>query len=149
MKQFSSLMLFVAVLFIAAVLYLLTKPPGDVTLKEILKVNPPPANAHAPPEEPERRGTPLLDSVKKVEDYIEHIDYFIIVESVKNRDLAQQKAKELKNGIKTDIIVLPPTKEGNYRISYGKYSSLDEAKLAIEYIRKNIRSDAWIFSVKK
>jgi len=76
-------------------------------------------------------------------------DYYIIISSFKNLMQAEQKAERLKNDFDTDIIVLPPTAEGNYRISYGKYSSLEEAKTKIKSIRKNLNPDAWIFSVKK
>jgi len=75
-------------------------------------------------------------------------DYYIIIGSFKNLMQAEQKAERLKNDFDTDIIVLPPTTEGNYRISYGKYFSLEEAKTKLKSIKKNINPDAWIFSVK-
>jgi len=76
------------------------------------------------------------------------VDYYIIIGSFRDLKQAQQKAERLKNDFDTDIIVLPPTTEGNYRISYGKYSSLEEAKTKLKSIKKNINPDAWIFSVK-
>ncbi len=77
------------------------------------------------------------------------VDYYIIIGSFRDLKQAEQKAERLKNDFDTDIIVLPPTTEGNYRISYGKYSSLEEAKTKIKSIKKNINPDAWIFSAKE
>ncbi len=77
------------------------------------------------------------------------VDYYIILGSFGDLVQARQKAEKLINDHNADIIVLPPTNEGNYRISYGKYSSLEEAKTMIKSIRATIKPDAWIFSVKK
>jgi hypothetical protein len=77
------------------------------------------------------------------------IDYYIIVGTYKNLKLAQQKAGELMNEFKTKIIVLPPTKDGYYRISYGKYSSPEEVRSKVDSVKTNINSSAWMFSVKK
>lgn len=145
------------ILFAAAILYIVTKPPGDVTLKEMLKVNPPPVDAQASQEQPVNADSEILDTVKVVKVVNvakvaklekEGINYYIIVESATNQNLASQKAEKLKNTFKSDFIILPPTKEGIYRISIGKYSSLEEAKATIDAVRRNIRSDAWIFSLK-
>jgi SPOR domain len=77
------------------------------------------------------------------------VHYYIIVESIRNLSMAQQKAKKLKNEFNANFIILPPTTEGYYRISYGKYSSLEDAKSIIKSIRTNIRPDVWILSEKK
>jgi isocitrate lyase len=75
------------------------------------------------------------------------VEYYIIVQSNRNLRQAQQKAEELTNKYNTNFIVLPRTKEGFYRISYGKYSKLEEVNSIIKGIRTNIRSDAWILSL--
>jgi len=76
------------------------------------------------------------------------IYYYIIVESFKNLSLAKQKAEKLKKDFKTDIYVLPPSKEGYYRISYGQYSTMDEARSAINGVKKNFGPNVWIFYEK-
>ena len=96
------------------------------------------------PEETIASNSPEKDNNDKIQ-----VNYYIIIGSFGDLVQAQQKAGKLKNDHKADIIVLPPTKEGNYRISYGKYSSLEEAKTMINSVRATIKPDAWIFSVKK
>jgi hypothetical protein len=163
-KKFSTIILLILVLFVAAIMYILNMPPRDVTLKDMLKVNPPPADADTAREEPVRHDFMLTDTMvpsatkspESVETYTQKsiaadkakIDYYVIVESVTNPVLAQQKAEKLKKIFRTEFIVLPPTREGIYRISNGKYSTLEEARSAMPAIRKNVRSDAWIFSMK-
>jgi len=99
-------------------------------------------------KETAKQETTPADSSETVGKIVQ-ADYYIIIGSFRDLKQAQQKAERLKNDPNTDIIVLPPTTEGNYRISYGKYSSLEEAKTKIESIKKNINPEAWIFSVKK
>jgi len=99
-------------------------------------------------KEPAIQQTTLADSSETGGNKVQ-ADYYIIIGSFRNLMQAEQKAERLKNDSNTDIIVLPPTTEGNYRISYGKYSSLEEAKTKIKSIKKNINPEAWIFSVKK
>jgi septal ring-binding cell division protein DamX len=91
----------------------------------------------------------LIDSSETDGDDKVQVDYYIFVESFRNLTHAQQRSEKLVNDFNTNIIVLPPTTEGYYRISYGKYSTLEEAKSAIKSIKTNISSKAWIFSVKK
>jgi hypothetical protein len=74
-------------------------------------------------------------------------EYYIIIESVRNHAMAKGKAEMLKRQYNADIIVLPPTENGNFRLSYGKYSSYEEASVVIKKIRKKIREDAWIYSI--
>jgi septal ring-binding cell division protein DamX len=140
-------------------------PPKEVTLKDMLKNNPPPLDANASREETDSRYTihtdttvpSSTDTVKSVVTYNlkstagdrEQTEYYVIIESATNQDLARQKAEKLKKEFRVDFIILPPTRDGYYRISYGKYSTMEEARSAISGIRKNIRSDAWIFTLKK
>ena len=155
----------IMVLFIAAILLILNMSPRDITLKDLLKNNPPPLDANSSEEESARRNVIISDTPvpsspdtlmsvatyksKSTATYLEHTEYYVIVESAASQDLARQKAEKLKNEFRTDFIILPPTREGHYRISKGKYSTMEEAKSAIPDIRKNIRPDAWIFSVTK
>jgi hypothetical protein len=130
--------------FIFAVAGLFILPPRDISLKDI----PPAIIPPTMPKEVTSRDTMLIGRPKTDGDYKEQVEYYIIVESFRNLTLAQQEAEKLKNDFNTNIIVLPPTTEGFYRISYGKYLTPEEAKSAINYIRTNISSDAWIFSTK-
>ena len=76
------------------------------------------------------------------------VDYYIIIGSFKTLVQAKEGAAKIAKQYNADIIVLPPTEEGNYRISYGKYSTSEETALAIVNIRAQIKPDAWIFKVK-
>jgi hypothetical protein len=135
----------VAALFTVIVLYLITWPAKDITLKDI----PPGVAPNTNQKGPATTGTTLVKSPDTHGGNKVQIDYFIIVGSIRNLTQAQHKAEKLINEFNTNIIVLPPTTEGYYRISCGKYSTLEEAKSTIKSIRTNISSDAWIFSVKK
>jgi len=146
MKQ---IVLIISLLFILAIIYLITMPPKDITLEEMLKYIPPTVAPDTNTEEPYIRETTPVDSFKKDGDDTLQADYYIVVESFRNLTLAQQKAEKLKNDFNTNFIVLPPTTEGYYRISCGKYSTPEEAKSAIERARANISSSVWIFTVKK
>ena len=135
----------VAFLFTIAVLYLITFPARDVTLDDI----PPGAAPYTNPKEPAPAETapdknPETDSGNK-----EKADYYIIIGSIRGLTKAQQKADRLVNEFNTNIIVLPPTTDGYYRITCGRCSTLKEAKSTIKSIRARINPDAWILAVKK
>lgn len=74
------------------------------------------------------------------------VDYYIIVGGHKDLKTAQQKAEMLKKQFNTDFLVLPPTKEGYFRVSCGKYATLEEARAALNSVRTTIRDDVWILS---
>jgi hypothetical protein len=76
-------------------------------------------------------------------------DYYIIIGSFKTLSQAQEGAAKIAKLYNADIIVLPPTKEGNYRISYGRYPTPEDAALAISNVREKVKSDAWIFKVNE
>jgi hypothetical protein len=118
---------------------------GQHTLKDLT----PAVVPHKNTKEPAMQETTLIDSSETDDNDRMQVDYYIIIGSFRDLKQAQQKAERLKNDFDTDIIVLPPTTEGNYRISYGKYSSPEEAKTKIKSIIKNINPDAWILSIKK
>jgi len=100
-------------------------------------------------KEPATQEITLIDNSGTEGDFKIQAGYHIIVGSFDNLTRAQQKAKELLKYFNANIIVLPPTPEGFYRISYRKYSTVEEAESAIKSIRTNISSDAWIFSERK
>jgi hypothetical protein len=139
-----TVLLTILAFFIFAVLGLLILPPRDISLKDIT----PAIIPQTMPKEISSRDTMLIDRTKTNVDYEEKAVYYIIIESFRDLTLAQQEAEKLEKDLKTNIIVLPPTIEGFYRISYGKYPTPEEAKSAINHIRTSISSDAWIFSTK-
>lgn len=81
-------------------------------------------------------------------DYGEAGCYYIIVGSFKEHVAAQHKTEKLKNSLHGEFILLPPSKEGYFRISYGKYSTHEEAEAMIVRIRQSIDHGAWIYSAK-
>jgi hypothetical protein len=142
MKQ---VVLIIVVLFLYVVVLLLKMQPEEITLKDFQKGVAPQKST----KELSLQETNLVDSSKtNGNDQIQD-NYYIIVGSFKILRQAQQKAEKLTNDFSANIIMLPPTKEGNYRISYGKYSTPEEAQAIIKSIRTDISPDAWVFSEKK
>jgi len=137
--------LIIFILLAAAAVYVFTLPPKPISIKDIH----PTVIPHTIPQEPPPPDTTHNDRSEIYDEVKVRVEYYIIIESFKDLTIAQQKADRLKKKFNTDIIVLSPTAEGYYRISYGKYSTLEEAKTSLKGIKTNIRSDAWIFSVEK
>ena len=104
---------------------------------------------HTSRQEPAMPKTTLIDSSETNGNVKVLVYYYIIVESFRNITQAQRRAEELINDFNLNIILLPHTSEGYYRISCGRYSTLEEAKSSIKSIRTDIRSDAWILSAKE
>lgn len=75
-------------------------------------------------------------------------NFYIIVGSFKESVAAQDKAEKLKNSLQGEFILLPPSKEGYFRISFGKYSTREEAESTIDKVRHSIDRGAWIYSAK-
>ena len=142
MKAF---ILIIIVLFTAEILYVITKPPREITLKDIS----PSVYPNITTNEPATQENTLIDSSETDGDDNILVDYYIIVGSSSNPAQAQLKAEKLKNDFNTNFIVLPQTAEGYYRISCGKYSTMEEAKSKIISIKREIRPDVWILSVKR
>ena len=128
--------------------YKLEIPLGNILLsREItLKDLEPTYTRHTNLQDSAIRDINLIDTPEKVSDDKVYAKYYIIVGSFKSLIQSQEKAEKIRNDLQTDIIVLPVTKEGYFRISLGEYSSLEEAKSRIESIRIKINSDAWILS---
>jgi cell division protein FtsN len=137
--------LIITVLFLFAVAYVINYSNQEFTLKDITSTSTPNTNA----KEPATKEITLSDSTKTNSVDKVQIDYYIIVGSFSNLMLAQQKAEKSKNDFNNNIIILPLSKEGYYRVSIGKYSSLEEAKSAIKSLRAGTSSNAWIKSVIK
>ena len=118
---------------------------SDVTLRDIN----PSVVPYPSQEDSVVQITHYIDSSEAMKGNSAHTDYYIIVGSFNDLQQAQQKAKELRDGSETNIIVLPATSEGYYRVSYGKYSTLEKVNSTIKSIRKEINSEAWILSLKE
>jgi hypothetical protein len=129
----------------AAAFIVITLTPKDFTVKDTSTGTAPKTS----PKESLTRETTPVDSTETDGVGILQADYYIIVGSYRNLKQAQQKAEILRNDFNTNIIVLSTATEGYYRISYGKYSTLDEAKSVINSVRTKISSDAWIFTLNK
>ena len=72
--------------------------------------------------------------------------YFLIVASFSDPDQARQLAVKYEDKFDAEMIVLPPTPNGFYRVSYGRYTSPEEAGTALPAVRSKVSSDAWIYS---
>ncbi|MCK7531865.1 MAG: SPOR domain-containing protein [Marinilabiliales bacterium] len=75
--------------------------------------------------------------------------YYLIVASFRDIDQAQLVAEKYTNDYKADIIILSPTPQGYYRISYGCYSTPEEAGATLPAVRETVNPDAWVYSMKK
>jgi hypothetical protein len=138
-------LILILILIAIALVYVYNLPPKPRTIKDIH----PDFIPNIRSEESSAKDTIPFTGIKEDTDDRVQNHYYIIVESVTGELHARQEAEKLKSDFQTDFIVLPPTREGFYRISYGKYTSLEEAKNAINKVRRNIRANAWIFSEKK
>jgi len=75
--------------------------------------------------------------------------YYLIVASFTSMDQAEQMAEKYKNDFEGDFIILPPTSEGYYRVSCGKYSTPETADAALPAVKEKVNPDAWLYSTKK
>jgi len=72
--------------------------------------------------------------------------YYIIIGSFRSIDSAREKAGKLKKKTNIEFVVLPPSTEGYFRLSCGKYSTPGEAEAVIQEIRRSIENGAWIYA---
>ena len=156
------LIILTIILFVALGVLVVNLPPREMTMKDLHPVIVPAVRREmiGTPDTPSTginkapAGLVKADTSRNDPRTVTHapvidkgqIEYYIIIESIHDLTLAKKKAKTLKEKYNTDIIVLPPTAEGNFRLSYGKYSSPEEAKSVIRSVRMQIRPDAWIYS---
>ena len=144
--DFKNAAIFTAVvLVIAAAFLIITLPPRRITLKDVPRAVAPQTS----PKEPVKKESTIADSPQTYVSEKVPSGYYIIVGSFKSLSQAQQNAVEITNKFNANIIMLPPTPQGLYRISYGKYNTREEAESSIAGIRTNFGSDVWIYSVKK
>ncbi|MBE0678948.1 MAG: SPOR domain-containing protein, partial [Bacteroidales bacterium] len=73
--------------------------------------------------------------------------YYLIVASFSDVDQARQVAEKYKNDFNAEMIVLPQTQQGYYRVSYGRYSTPEEAGATLPAVREKVNSDAWIYKM--
>ena len=142
MKQ---LVLIIIALFVVAVIVVINLPPKAITLDEISRSDAPRSNIE---EHDTLKATPVKNPVTISHDEAV-VDYYIIVQSFRKLEQAQEKARKLKKDFSADFIVLPPTPEGYYRVSCGKYSTMEEAISKIKSIRDMMNSEVWVLSVKR
>ena len=157
MKRFM-ILLFSVLISVALALFLVAEIKAFITedyelnnifpfRKNTLRNLNPIVNPYKNPEQPKTmEKTILIDSTITDGDKKGQDCYYIIVGSFKSMMQAQEKANSITNDIKLKIITLSPTPEGNYRISCGKYFTIEEAKANLVSIRKNINPEAWIYS---
>jgi hypothetical protein len=88
-------------------------------------------------------------AVKSANSEVGIYKYYVIIEGFKNLNAARERAANLEKKFNTEMVVLPPTPAGIYRISYGQYDTYEMAEKALVWIKIKIRPEAWIFSVKK
>ena len=135
----------VFLIFIIAAFYVCTRPLEDISINDL------PMNTVLPESyaEPDAQQITPDDIQEEGGDKQSEIEYYIIIESFKDLTQAQQRAEKFKKDLNADVIVLPPSREGYYRISYGKYSSIEEARTASSGFKTNFRHDVWILYVEK
>ena len=141
---FISLFFIVFVIFLLVILQLFLMPPRDITIKDITQVS-------RPNSSQEKFASPEVITTDRAEEKVNEevkSGYYIIVGSFNNLPQAQQEVEGLNKYPNLNVAILPLTKEGNYRISCGKYASIEEAKSQIENIKTNIKFDAWILKEK-
>lgn len=78
--------------------------------------------------------------------YVAGPAYYLIVASYSDITQARQAAERYKSDYGDDFIILPPTPEGNYRISFGSYSTSGAAAAELSMVRQTINPDAWVYS---
>jgi len=73
--------------------------------------------------------------------------YYLIVGSFTDVIQAEQVAEKYTLIFDADILILPPTTKGYYRISCGKYAAGEEADAALASARQSRYPDAWLLAV--
>ena len=72
--------------------------------------------------------------------------YYLIVASYSDILQARQAADDFRNDYDGDFIILPPTPDGYYRISYGRYSTPEAAAAMLPSVRQTITPYAWMYT---
>lgn len=71
---------------------------------------------------------------------------YIIVASFTDLDQANRMAEEYTGILQADMLVLPATTNGYYRVSYGRYTTTAEALTALQTLKDNNFPDAWLIT---
>lgn len=72
--------------------------------------------------------------------------HYVVIGSYTSFDQAQQMAGKYESTLGTDIIILSPTPQGYYRLSYGSYPTSAAASAALITFRETSNQEAWILS---
>ena len=73
---------------------------------------------------------------------------YLIVASFTDLDQANRMAEEYAGKLQADMLVLPATTNGYYRVSYGRYVTTGEALAALETLQADNFPDAWLLASK-
>ncbi len=73
---------------------------------------------------------------------------YIIIASFSDLEQARKTADAYTAQYQADILILPPTAAGFYRISYGRYPTAAEAEATLGSVKQNGFPDAWILASK-
>ena len=98
-----------------------------------------PAVSDGPGQPSDQGAEPGLPAIKQSAHYV-------VIGSYTSLDQAQQMAGKYENTLGTDIIILSPTPQGYYRLSYGSYSTSAAASAALQVFRETSNQEAWILS---
>lgn len=71
-------------------------------------------------------------------------EYHIIIASFRREQDALEEVRQLREQYSANVRVLPLSDNGRYRVSYGNYTSMEDANAALQSIKRNIRNDAWV-----
>lgn len=73
---------------------------------------------------------------------------YLIVASFSDLEQANKVAGEYSGKYQEEILVLPLSINGYYRVSYGRYSSIAEASEALATVKQTDFPDAWLLQSK-
>ena len=74
--------------------------------------------------------------------------YYLILASFNDITQAHQAADRYSADFDAGVTILPKTREGYYRISYGRYTALSDAESALTSVRQNINPSAWLLAAR-
>jgi cell division protein FtsN len=97
---------------------------------------------------PTESGTTIANSVPgtivRIESKAERPQYFIVVGSLPNENLALDEAKNYQGKAAEIFLIAPYEESRNYRLAVGKYNSFKSAAEDLERIKSNYSESLWI-----
>ena len=97
---------------------------------------------------PAETGTTIANSVPgtivRIESKAERPQYFIVVGSLPNENLALDEAKNYQGKAAEIFLIAPYEESRNYRLAVGKYNSFKSAAEDLERIKSNYSESLWI-----